>query len=217
MLPRLNRSEENYGLHSPPFRERNYPCDGFIYGVFGVVDLNQTGTEAFQRQLYLCMFAQALRMKAQIESWKSKNIWGLLLWQYNEIWPTGGWGSIEYGTPVPGQVLGGRWKPLKRPRASGRPNKGGPLYDSGNLREQASNVSVIGSGLHVFVTAPGAALHMYGRKNTSQDRGDRGRFKGAGGFPARPYLPKAPALPTPWQRGINTAATNVLGVVLRTK
>ena len=112
---------------------------------------------------------------------------------------------------------GGRWKPLKRPRASGRPNKGGPLYDSGNLREQASNVSVIGSGLYIFVTAPGAALHQYGRKNTGQSRDERGRFLGAGGFPARPYLPKAPALPTPWQRGINTAATNVLGVVLRTK
>ena len=31
---------------------------------------------------------------------------------FNEIWPTGGWGSIEYGSPVPGQVEGGRWKPL---------------------------------------------------------------------------------------------------------
>ena len=29
-----------------------------------------------------------------------------------QIWPTGGWGSIEYGTPVAGQVIGGRWKPL---------------------------------------------------------------------------------------------------------
>ena len=29
------------------------------------------------------------------------------------IWPTGGWGTIEYGTPVPGQVLGGRWKPAQ--------------------------------------------------------------------------------------------------------
>ena len=26
--------------------------------------------------------------------------------------PTGCWGSVEYGGPVPGQVLGGRWKPL---------------------------------------------------------------------------------------------------------
>jgi hypothetical protein len=36
-----------------------------------------------------------------------------MIWQFNEIWPTGGWGSIEYGAPnIPGQVLGGRWKPL---------------------------------------------------------------------------------------------------------
>ena len=34
------------------------------------------------------------------------------MWQLNEIWPTGGWGSLEYGTPVKGQVIGGRWKPL---------------------------------------------------------------------------------------------------------
>ena len=35
-------------------------------------------------------------------------------WQLNEIWPTGGWGGLEYGTvgATPGQVLGGRWKPL---------------------------------------------------------------------------------------------------------
>lgn len=33
--------------------------------------------------------------------------------QFNEIWPTGGWGSIEYGTPRKGQVIGGRWKPLQ--------------------------------------------------------------------------------------------------------
>ena len=34
--------------------------------------------------------------------------------QLNEVWPTGGWGSLEYGTVgfTAGQVLGGRWKPL---------------------------------------------------------------------------------------------------------
>lgn len=37
---------------------------------------------------------------------------GTVTWQLNEIWPTGGWGSVEYGTPVKGQVIGGRWKPL---------------------------------------------------------------------------------------------------------
>jgi hypothetical protein len=85
-------SEEHWGLHSPPFHERNYPCEAWIYSYFRIIDLNQTGAEAFQRQLYYCMFGQALRLKAQVEGSRSKNIFGLLLWQYNEVWPTGGWG-----------------------------------------------------------------------------------------------------------------------------
>ena len=51
-------------------------------------------------------------LKSDIETRRGKNEIGMLVWQFNEIWPTGGWGSIEYGTPVSGQVLGGRWKPL---------------------------------------------------------------------------------------------------------
>jgi hypothetical protein len=45
---------------------------------------------------------------------RSTNNMGLLLWQLGEIFPTGGWGSLEYSGPrgYPGQVLGGRWKPL---------------------------------------------------------------------------------------------------------
>jgi beta-mannosidase len=37
-----------------------------------------------------------------------------MIWQLGEVWPTGGWGSLEYATAAftPGQVLGGRWKPL---------------------------------------------------------------------------------------------------------
>ena len=35
------------------------------------------------------------------------------LHRYNEIWPTGGWGSIEYGGKTAGQVPGGRWKPMQ--------------------------------------------------------------------------------------------------------
>lgn len=58
------------------------------------------------------MIGQLLYLKTQIESWRSQNVWGTTFWMYNEIWPTGGWGSIEYGSPVPGQVEGGRWKPL---------------------------------------------------------------------------------------------------------
>jgi len=62
--------------------------------------------------LYQCMLSQALMMKSNIETRRSQNQLGCLVWQLNEIWPTGGWGSLEYGTPVQGQVLGGRWKPL---------------------------------------------------------------------------------------------------------
>jgi len=51
-------------------------------------------------------------MKSNIETRRAGNQFGILVWQLNEIWPTGGWGSLEYGTPVAGQVLGGRWKPL---------------------------------------------------------------------------------------------------------
>ncbi len=37
---------------------------------------------------------------------------GLLIWQFNEVWPTGGWGLIEYGrkTDDGSQIFGGRWK-----------------------------------------------------------------------------------------------------------
>jgi len=53
-------------------------------------------------------------IKSDIETRRSLNQFGIIVWQYNEIWPTGGWGSIEYGTVgyTKGQVIGGRWKPL---------------------------------------------------------------------------------------------------------
>ena len=86
-------SEAYWGLHTKPFYERNYPCERWIYSYFRTIDLNQTGAEALQRQLYFCMFGQALFLKAQVDGWRANNIWGLLLWQYNEVWPTGGWGA----------------------------------------------------------------------------------------------------------------------------
>ena len=59
------------------------------------------------------MLGQALEMKSNIETRKAQNQIGHIIWQLNEIWPTGGWGSLEYGAPTyPGQVIGGRWKPL---------------------------------------------------------------------------------------------------------
>ena len=59
------------------------------------------------------MIAQALAHKEYTEALRSMNTVMVQFWQFNEIWPTGGWGSIEYGTPGKGQVTGGRWKPLQ--------------------------------------------------------------------------------------------------------
>ena len=95
--------------------ERNYPCDSLIDTYFGSKPdtyFNTTGEGVFKKQLYQCLTSQALNLKANIETRRSKNELGILVWQFNEIWPTGGWGSIEYGTAVQGQVVGGRWKPL---------------------------------------------------------------------------------------------------------
>ena len=103
-----------YGIHTDPFHERNYPGDPLIVSYFDMKDqdLDAVGVKSFQSQLYMNMLAAGLQRKANIESWRSTNIWAMLMWQLNEIWPTGGWGSLEYGTPVEGQVIGGRWKPL---------------------------------------------------------------------------------------------------------
>ncbi|EDQ89170.1 uncharacterized protein MONBRDRAFT_25837 [Monosiga brevicollis MX1] len=93
--------------------QRNYPCDSLIYTYFGTKqNLDDAGSEAFKRQLYQCMISQALEMKSNIETRRASNQFGVLTWQLNEIWPTGGWGSLEYGSAVYGQVVGGRWKPL---------------------------------------------------------------------------------------------------------
>eukprot|EP01059_Diplonema_ambulator_P005508 TRINITY_DN1525_c1_g1_i1.p1 TRINITY_DN1525_c1_g1~~TRINITY_DN1525_c1_g1_i1.p1 ORF type:complete len:931 (+),score=264.77 TRINITY_DN1525_c1_g1_i1:382-2793(+) len=100
-----------------PMQQRNYGCDDLILKHFGWTQgspsaLNTTGEASFKKQLYFCLLGQALDMKANIEQRRATNQFGIIVWQLNEIWPTGGWGSLEYGTVRDGQVLGGRWKPL---------------------------------------------------------------------------------------------------------
>eukprot|EP01061_Rhynchopus_euleeides_P004455 TRINITY_DN13708_c3_g1_i1.p1 TRINITY_DN13708_c3_g1~~TRINITY_DN13708_c3_g1_i1.p1 ORF type:complete len:381 (+),score=130.80 TRINITY_DN13708_c3_g1_i1:137-1279(+) len=101
-----------------PMQQRNYGCDSMMQKYFGWAGasqavMNTTGAGYFKRALYLCMLAQALDMKSDVESRRSQNQYGVILWQLNEIWPTGGWGSLEYGAPNQnGIVIGGRWKPL---------------------------------------------------------------------------------------------------------
>ena len=78
--------------------------------------LDDVGPAALQRHAYLSMLGAALQQKAHIEAYRSAPTWGTVIWQLNEIWPTTGWGSVEYGPLNPqftqGQVAGGRWKPL---------------------------------------------------------------------------------------------------------
>eukprot|EP00912_Choanoflagellata_sp_UC4_P002006 UC4_evm3s1289 len=122
--------------------QRNYPCDNIIIVYFGSSHLNASGEQSFKEQLWKCMIAQAIVMKQNIELTRASNRFGILTWQHNEIWPTGlvllpysifmnaliltlvitllstyfkgGWGGVEYGNfRVPGQVIGGRWKPLQ--------------------------------------------------------------------------------------------------------
>ena len=125
-----------------PIAQRNYPPHSFIETYFGngsLPSLNLTGSLAFQRQLYLAVLSQAIEMKADIGTRRTNAHTGTIYWQgaksykrvkrdcfmmtspcclrscaANEIWPTGGWGSLEYGTVgfTPGQVVGGRWKIL---------------------------------------------------------------------------------------------------------
>ena len=62
------------------------------------------------------MLAQAFVVASEVQTDRSHNHWGIMLWQLNEIWPTGGWGSTEYGPAsgyTAGQIAGGRWKPLQ--------------------------------------------------------------------------------------------------------
>jgi len=104
----------HWALHTSQMSQRNYPCDNIIDVYFGNQTFGPNGDAAtFRKDLWFCLLGQALNIKSNVEVRRSKNSFGDILWQYNEIWPTGGWGSVEYGTLRNGQVIGGRWKPLQ--------------------------------------------------------------------------------------------------------
>lgn len=116
---------------------------------------------------------------------------------------------------------GGRWRRLKRARRPGSPNKGGPLYDSGDLRALASRVQVTADGWLIDIPLPYAARHQYGDpRSTGRGRDAQGRFTGdtlgGGGIPARPYLPlEAQGLPRVWRLAVEEAATGVWTAAFR--
>jgi beta-mannosidase len=96
MAPTLDPT--NWGLHAPPMSQRNYAVDNFVTAYTNIAwpqafD-NVTGAAPFKKQLYWAMLAQAIWVKSDIEARRAQNTWGTITWQFNEIWPTGGWGSI---------------------------------------------------------------------------------------------------------------------------
>ena len=110
-------SPANWGAHGDALYWRSYSQDNIVVSYFGdaAVNLSVVGDAGtFARQLLLSQLASALLIKQTVETFRATNIFGLLLWQLGEIYPTGGWGSLEYSGPrgYAGQVLGGRWKPL---------------------------------------------------------------------------------------------------------
>jgi hypothetical protein len=110
-------SPANWGAHADALYWRSYSQDNIIASYFGEAAVNMSAVgdaEIFARQLLLSQLASALLIKQTVETIRATNNFGLLLWQLGEIFPTGGWGSLEWSGArgTPGQVLGGRWKPL---------------------------------------------------------------------------------------------------------
>lgn len=87
---------------------RNWPADLVMDAFFDKQDWNETGELAFKKQLYFSQLGQAFVQVRQIHEWRVSNVFGIMFWMYNEIWSTGGWGSIEYGGRTSGQISGGR-------------------------------------------------------------------------------------------------------------
>ena len=84
--------------------------------LFGDPNLNDQSEVAFEKYIYLSQIYQAVCTSSQAEYYRSRagvgGTMGALYWQLNEIWPTGGWGVIEYGRESEdgSQIIGGRWK-----------------------------------------------------------------------------------------------------------
>lgn len=138
-----------------PMAQRNWVCDNMIWSVFGPARINSTGGERnFQAQLYQCLVAQALTLKQRIEAMRITNTLGMLVWQLNDIWPTGSWGSLEYGTAsnlTAGQVVGGRWKPVHH------------LYDASLMRDVFASCGVLHNGTNAcFVRSDRAGVAFQG-------------------------------------------------------
>lgn len=91
---------------------------------------------------------------------------------------------------------GVKWRRLALPRPRGRPNRGGPLYDSGDLRFKASSPRIEGDTIVVHVTHPGALAHYYGTRT----------------IPVRRYLPRG-RLSVLWRTALERDADEVFRAI----
>ena len=117
LSPTLDPST-SWGIHAPDLFWRSFSQDNVILTYFGEL-VNRTAVGdgvMFGQQLLASEVGAALNLKSQIEVQRgTTNTMGMMLWQLGEIWPTGGWGSLEYAhshSATKGQVAGGRWKPV---------------------------------------------------------------------------------------------------------
>ena len=102
--------KEQWSMASKGASDRNWNVSNIIYAFFGpqaTIDMGRSGEVAFKKQLYQSMIGQALFLKTEIEAWRSQNVFGTTIWMLNEIWPTGGWGSLECRTWGTRQTKGG--------------------------------------------------------------------------------------------------------------
>ena len=59
---------------------------GPFFGANATAAMGDCGEQAFKRQLYMSMISQVMYLKAQIESWRSQNIWGNTFCTIRDVW-----------------------------------------------------------------------------------------------------------------------------------
>jgi hypothetical protein len=67
--------------------ERNYAVDNFVVAIANLswpADFGIIGEADFKSKLYFAMLAQALWIKSTIETRRTANSWGCVVWQFNE-------------------------------------------------------------------------------------------------------------------------------------
>ena len=67
------------GPNNNPMSLRNHPVDGMISAYFGGRNIGGANESVFKEQLWKSMIAQALQVKGMIETFRSKNVFGLLV------------------------------------------------------------------------------------------------------------------------------------------